>query len=194
MANPNTAFGLWPERKVSGAYWTGGANMYFVPSTDSNNIFLGDPLIPTGAGDANGVPAVQLATAGSSNYTIGPMVGIVNGGEPIVSVTRDLPIYRQASVGTYILIADDPDLMFKIQSNGTSVAGDTMANANLVSGSGSTVTGYSGWQLNESTVNTTATLQLRVLWPMRTTDNVIGANTKWLVQINLHSLSNTTGI
>ncbi len=194
MANANTAFGLWPERKVSGQPWSGAANIYNVPSTYGSNLFLGDPMIPTGTSDANGIPNVTLATAGGSNYTIGPFIGIVNGGEPIVSVTRDLPIYHTASTQQYILVADDPELMFRIQEDGTGVASNSSANANLASGSGSTVTGQSGWLLSTSSVNTTATLQLRLLRPLATPDNAIGLYCKWMVRINLHSLTNTTGI
>ena len=193
MANANTALGLWPERKVSGQPWSGAGNIYYIPSSDANNYYLGDPLIPTGAADANGIPVVQLATAGASNYVLGPMVGIVNGGEPIIPVTRDLPIYRQASVSQYILVMDDPEMLFSIQENGNMGAGAAWSNANLVSGTGSTVTGYSGWQLNSSSSATTATLQLRVLTPLRQSNNAVGTNAKWLVRINLHALVGTTG-
>lgn len=194
MANANTAYGLWPERDIYGRNWSGAANTYAIPSSYGSNLYLGDPLVPTGSSDANGIPYLTLATAGTSNYTIGPMVGIVNGGDPIVSVTRDLPIYHTASTLQYILVADDPSLLFKIQEDGNGGANSSMANMNLASGSGSTVTGYSGWQLSSSSVATTSTLQMRLMWPMRTPDNAVGTNCKWLVKINLHSISNPTGV
>lgn len=195
MANANAPFGLWPERQTSGQYWTGAANTYFIPSSYGSNLFLGDPMVPTGTSDANGIPGVTLATAGSSNYTLGPIVGIVSGGEPIIPVTRDLPIYHPASTGQYVLIADDVDMMFKIQEDGNAGTNASFGNANLVAGSGSTVTGYSGWQLQSSSVATTNTLQLRILWPLRVSNNTPGTtNSVWLVTINLHSLSNTTGV
>ena len=198
MANADIATGLWPVRKTSGQYWTGAANIYNIPSSYGSNLFLGDPMIPTGTSDANGIPNVTIATAGTSNYLIGTFVGIVNGGEPIVSVTRDLPIYHQASTQQYILVADDPELMFRVQEDGLGgAAGVTAssANANLIAGSGSTVTGMSGWMLDSSTVNTTATLQVRILRPVQAPDNDATLTlAKWLVRINLHSLTNTTGI
>ena len=194
MANTNNALGLWPERKVSGQPWSGAANIYYVPSTYATALYLGDPVVPLGTADANGIPIVQLATAGSSNNLVGCMVGIVNGGEPIIPVTRDLPIYRQASVSTYILVVDDPEMLFSIQESANMGAGAAWSNANLLSGTGSTVTGYSGWQLDSSTSNTTNTLQMRVLTPLRQANNVVGTNCKWLVRINLHSLTSTTGL
>lgn len=197
MANASFPTGLWPVKDTSGRVWTGAANLYFVASSLATGVFIGDPLIPTGTSDANGVPGVTLATAGSSNFTIGPMVGISNGGDPIVPITRDMPIYRPASVGQYILVADDPNLMFKVQEDsvgGAASVNASMNNANLVAGAGSTVTGYSGWQMQSSSVATTNTLQLRVLQLLREADNAPGVAAKWLVKINLHSLTNLTGI
>ena len=195
MANTDIATGLWPVRKVSGEYWTGAANIYNVPSSYASNLFLGDPMIPTGTSDANGIPNVTLATAGTSNYLIGCFVGIVNGGDPIIPVTRDLPIYHTASTQQYILVADDPQLLYAIQEDGNAGVNASSANANLASGSGSTTTGYSGWELSSSSVATTATLQMRVLRPYNIPNNdATLTNAKWLVRINLHSLVNTTGI
>lgn len=198
MANANTPFGLWPSRDTSGRVWNGAANIYYVATTLGTGVFLGDPVIPTGTSDANGIPGVTLASAGGGAYQIGPMVGIVNGGEPIITVTRDMPIYRPASTAQYILVADDPNLLFKMQEDsvGGSLSADAAsANVDLISGTGSTATGYSGWLLDSSTVNTTNTLQMRLIRFLQETDNTVAsANSKWLCRINLHSLSNTTGI
>jgi hypothetical protein len=199
MANPNTPRGLIPYRYTSGAPYNGSANIYAVASDYAVALYLGQPLVATGASDANGIPYVQTATAGSAAYTLGPMVGIVDGGNPVVAVVQNLPIYHPASTLQYILVADDPNLLFWIQedSAGGAVAMATagMKNADLVAGSGSTATGWSGWMLDSNTVNTTNTLQLRLISGLQEADNTMGANyAKWLVKINLHSLTNTTGV
>lgn len=199
MANANVARGLIPYRRYDGSYWNGSANIYYVPSTYATALYIGDPLVATGASDANGIPVVGIATAAGGAYTIGPMVGIVNGGEPVIAVTRDLPIYHPASTSQYILVADDPNLLFMMQEDsvGGSIAMATAGtkNVDLIAGSGSTVTGYSGWQLDSSTIQTTATLQMRLMRGLNQPDNVMAsANAKWLVKINLHSILNTTGI
>ena len=68
-------------------------------------------------------------------------------------------------------------------------------NVNLVSGTGSTITGISGWQLNSSTLATTATLQMKVIRGLEQADNnVTLANAKWLCRINLSALTNPTGV
>lgn len=201
MANANTPRGLIPYRRYDGSLWNGSANIYYVPSTYATALYIGQPLVATGASDANGIPVVQTATAAGGAYTIGPMVGIVSGGTPVIGITRDLPVYHPASTSQYILVADDPNLLFWIQEDsvGGSIATATAGtkNADLVAGTGSTVTGYSGWMLDSSTINTTNTLQLRIMSALQQVDNVVGTSdsyAKWLVKINLHSVLNTTGV
>lgn len=202
MANANIATGLTPIDD-NGTPWSGQFHLYSVPASQGTAIFRGDPVIPLGGVDAFGVPLVGLATAGSSNYLLGAMVSVVNGpagGGAVAQnpLTRDLPTYHQASTVGYILVADDYDQRFVIQED--SVGGAMAAasvgwsNANLVSGSGSTTTGYSGYQLQSSSLNTSNTRQLRIVELLRSPDNVVGVNAKWVVMINLHSRWNQTGI
>ena len=199
MANANNAKGLIPVQHLNGSPYNGAARKYYVPSTYAVALYLGLPLIATGASDGNGVPVVAVATAGGGAYTIGPMVGIVDGGDPVVAITRDMPLYHQASTSQYILVADDPDLVFEIQEDsvGGSIAMATAGtkNADFIAGAGSTVTGYSGWMLDSNTINTTNTLQMRLLQGVERPGNIMAsANAKWLVNINLHSRRNTTGV
>jgi len=69
-------------------------------------------------------------------------------------------------------------------------------NANFVSGSGSTTTGFSGYQLQASSVATTNTLDLKIMRALNQSDNAIGGttntnmNAKWLVKINNHQYAN----
>lgn len=189
MANANSPRGLVPYRRYDGQAWSGGANIYYVSGAYASNIFVGDPVITVDSqNDANGVPAVQLATAGGSSTPIlGAMIGIVAGGDPQVAITRDMPLYRPASTAMYILVADDPALLYMVQEDsvgGSIAATGSSKNASLVSGAGSTVTGYSGWQLQSSTAATTNTLQMRILRPLPETDNALGTNAKWLVKPN----------
>jgi hypothetical protein len=197
MSNISNPRGLIPYKQRSGAPYNGAANVYYVPASYGSAIYVGDPVITAHASnDANGIPAVTLATAGSSDYVTGAMVGIVSAGRPIIPVLQGSPVYHPASTAQYILVSDDPELLYWIQDDGTgsSPTGWPSQNANLVSGSGSTVTGYSGWQLAGSTVNTTNTLQLRIQRPLPETDNdSTSANAKWLVSLNLSQVLNATG-
>jgi len=197
MANSNTPFGLRPIRHRNGAPYNGAATRYYIPASDSTAVYLGDPMILAGSADANGIASVTKATAGSGAYMLGPVVA-VDPSEGAGASGRDSTTYRAASTERYVWVADDPDLVFVVQEDGVGgalAAADVGLNADWIAGSGSTVTGLSGAQLDTSTKATTATLQLRILGFSQMVDNEPGsANAKVLVSINLHSLRNTTGI
>ena len=199
MANANVARGLIPYRMFDGGYYNGSNDIYFVPSSYGTALFIGDPVdVISSSNDANGIPAVQLATVGSP--ILGVVVGIVDGGEPIVTVTRDLAISHPASTKQYLLVTTARDLIFEVQDDASAQARAPNQwagrNANLVAGSGSTVTGFSGWQLAASTVATTNTLDLHIIRPLSQADNVVSSvantnmNAKWLVQLNNYRLDN----
>lgn len=206
MANNNIPRGLIPYRDAYDGYRTGGMGLYFIPATDANNIFVGDPMVPTGASDRYGIPVVARATAGAGNPILGPMVAVAPGGPntQVIAVTRDIPVYRPGGTAQYVLIDHDPDSLFMIQDDSGGVLGPSpipiatvgMKNANLLAGAGSTFTGYSGWQLNSATVAAaTPTAQLRIMRLLMQEDNEGGlAHAKWLVKINLHVLLEPNGI
>ena len=200
MANSNTPFGLRPIND-NGTPWSGQGRMVAFPTSQAANNFLGDPLVALGGTDAFGVPLVGIASAGATNVILGGFIGICNG--PAGSgftVTQDLPVYRQASIANYGFICDDPNQLYAIQedSNGGAIAASAagFANANLVSGSGSTATAFSGWQLQSSSVSGSAnpTYQLRILGLLRGPDNAIGNYARWTVRLNLPALWSATGL
>jgi hypothetical protein len=203
MANINAPAGLLPISD-NGTPWSGQGRLYNVASGTAVNIFIGDPVVATGASDAYGVPVCTIATAGDSNEVVGAMIGIANGpaglaGNAASTVTRDLPVYRQASISNYIFVADDPNQLFAIQED--SVGGSIpttaggLSNGNLVSGSGSTYTGRSGWMLDSSTVGVGATTnQLRILGLLRAPGNALGNYATWVVRLNNGQLWSTTGV
>lgn len=192
MANGNAARGLVPLRHKNGAPYNGACTRYYVGTGETNNLFVGDPVIVSGSGDAAGVPGVVLATAGATNYLTGAIVGIES-----LTPTAILTNYHVGATAGYVLVADDPDLVFEIQEDGLGAplaVTDISENADLIAGSGSTYTGSSGWQLDSSTHGTGATKQLRILGLEQRPDNAIGIYGKWLVEINLHSQRNATGV
>lgn len=205
MPNANVPRGLIPYRRIDGENWSASGNIYFIPAGYAQNVFIGDPVIGVhGSNDANGVPAINLATAGSSNPVLGAVGGIVAAGDPQVAVTRDQPIYHPLSTAQYVYVIDDPFALFWIQDDASAQATApnqwSSQNANLVAGSGgSTTYGYSSWQLQASSVNTTNTLQLRIIRPLPETDNIVSnvantnMNAKWLVKINIHQMLQATG-
>lgn len=200
MANSNIATGLQPIGD-NGTPWSGQYMLVAFPSSQSGNIFRGDPLFALGGTDAWGVPLVGIASAGATNVVLGSFGGIQDGPSGSgFTVTRDLPVYRQASIANYGICFTDPNQLYVIQEDsvGGAIAAATggMANGNLVAGAGSTTTGMSGWQLQSSGVSSSAnpTFQLRILSTLRGPDNAIGVNCKWVVRLNLPQLWGLGGV
>ncbi len=108
------------------------------------------------------------------------------------AATRDSLTYRAASTQRLVRVAP-PNLIYEIQevSGGTPLtANDIGLNANFVVGSGSTVTGYSGVELNNATEATNNTLDLQIVDFVNRADNEIGEHAKWLVRINRSQRAN----
>ena len=79
-----------------------------------------------------------------------------NAGELVITLLQNQTPYLAAGQAAYIYVADDPNLVFAVQEDsvgGAMVAGASSRNADLVAGSGSTVTSMSGWQLTASSLN-----------------------------------------
>lgn len=191
MANTSAPRGLVPVRYASGAPYNGACNRYFVPASDGTALFNGDPVIINGTGDTNGVPGCIIATAGATNRITGVVVGF----EPLTTPTTPLG-YRAASTACYVLVADDPNLLFEIQEDavgGALAVTDIGLNADLVAGTGSTYTKQSAWQLDTSTKGTGATLQMRIDSFQQRVDNEVAANAKVLVRINLPTQTGAAG-
>jgi hypothetical protein len=189
--------GIRPYAYMSGAPYNGAYRTYYVPASNATALYIGDPVITlSNSADANGVPAVGIATAGAGNYITGSVVGITNNaGQLVIPLLQSSTVYLPAGQAAYIGVADDPFLLFLVQEDsvgGALAAGAASRNASMVAGAGSTITGMSGWQLQSSSLNTTAQ-QLRILEPLQETGNSIGQYCDWLVKINQSQMLNTTG-
>jgi hypothetical protein len=114
MANTNRPFGFSPWRFRNGSAWNGQANVYYIPSTDSTNYFIGDPVKSAAGMDANGVPACIIA--GGTDTVRGVIVGFLSAppSASLVGSALSLETVRApASTVRYALVADSPDIIFK---------------------------------------------------------------------------------
>lgn len=176
------AFGLRPVRYKSGAPYNGAANTYYVPASDSTALFVGDPVIIAGSADANGVASITRAAAGDR------ITGIVVGFTANPNDTTDGALetgYRAASTEAYVLVADDPALVFEAEEDavgGALAAADVGLNVDVIAASGSTVTKKSGYLLDSST-KATGSFQLRIVGFSQRVNNVIGSDPLVLVSI-----------
>lgn len=193
------AFGLRPVRYKDGAPYNGATNLYYVPASDGTALYVGDPVVVAGSGDANGVPSVTRAAAGA-NIT-GAVVGFAP--KPYGAAGTDSGVnlgYRAASTEDYVLVADGVGLIFEAmedQVGGALAAADIGLNVDLVAAAGSAYTKQSGYLLDSSTKATTSA-QMRIVGLSPRVDNVIGnTDAVWLVSIieSAHApASGTTGV
>jgi len=174
VANTNLVAGLQPISRVDGAKQSGASRMYFVPASQTNALFVGDPVVKvTGSANARGVNGVDLATAGSNAVVTGVVTGFVGASaagstdEPSLYGVSQGNVYRPASTNKdfYVLVNDDPEQLFSVQVTGTATlaVADVGKNFNLVSGAGSAATGLSGWTVSNTAVSAGATGQVNVI-------------------------------
>lgn len=206
MSSVSRINGFRPVKTNVGPY-TGQANVYFVPASDSTVIMVGDAVKFLGdARAATGVPTVTRITAGT-DIPVGIVVGILFSGmgdAQNIPPVNDLntPIYRRASTDRYLLVADDPNLVYEVQYEGTSVAAATITanvglNGNFLTTAGSTTSGSSGMQLATAGLATTATLPLKIVGFPNRPDNIPGDTYfSYYVKLNSSTLGSlgTTGV
>lgn len=205
MANANKPMGLSPHSYLGGAKWNGQATVYSLLVGDTSNAYaIGDPVSLAGSGDAAGIPNIVLTTAGDAHPLLGAVVGLapasnlyggaIGAGAPQFGSVIVPAGTRTATI--YLLVADDPDILYAVQEGGAGTAlatGDLGANINLLSGANN---GYaSGWLLDNNSKGTTATFQMQLLRLLQTADNTFGSFAKWLVRVNNHHFkAGTTGV
>ncbi len=212
MANTNKPFGFSPWRMISGAPWNQQVNVYYIPSSDTNRYFIGDPVKSAATMDANGVPGVTLA-AGTDTVR-GVIVGIlpVFPG-PVTSLQGTTLALEQVAILTstgktqayYVLVADDPAIIYKVQaSNGSNKAGITIAasaNKNCSFTANTATTGaFSNAVIDVTTLDTTSTLNVKLMGLINdptsnsgviTTDTT-GDYAVWSCMFNQHELMGGT--
>jgi hypothetical protein len=194
MANANTPFGLRPVAELNNGPYSGGVRQYSVAAGNGTAIFIGDLVTLAGTSQfINGQTFQDVVQSATGDVFTGVVVGVLND-------TRDSLIYRAASTQRILLVNDDPNAVFEIQqvSTGTPItANDIGLNANVVVGSGSTVTGQSGMTLDNTTEANTNTLDLKIVGMPNRADNDPGtavgtgeASSKFYVRINRHRFVN----
>lgn len=188
MANVSRINGLRPVRTLSGTPFK--IEEMCLVTGDNTATFVGDLVKLSGTGHTDGTPAVAQCAAGEA--AIGVIIGFAP--EP----TNLNLLYRTASTLRKCFVAVGTDVVYEIQEDsdgGAMAVTDIGKCGDVVVGSGSTTTGFSGMQLDSSNVQAVdAGGQLRVLRLVPREDNEIGTNAKWEVVIAEHSLLGATDI
>jgi len=201
MPNLNAPKGFQPSRYLNGTSWNGQTNVYCIPAADASAYAVGDPVKSAAGGDANGVQYVQKAAG--TDAVRGVIVGVfpVAPGVPSLrGVTVDLAsqvIPTAKAKDYYVMVVDDPAVIFEIQDDGLNALTATACNKNA-SFTVANPTGLSQLSasvLNTGSVATTNTLNLKIMGLIQRDDNAFGLNAKWVVKFNLHELlGGTAGV
>jgi|TARA_R100000278_G_scaffold121531_1_gene105717 hypothetical protein len=197
MANANTAFGLRPIGLAGSGVNSTGVTQYEIASDNTNAIYQYAIVVPLAAG------VIDQAgdTAGGTTQALGVLMGVeyqdsvqkkpvfINywPGANSVSVDTNFPVKA--------FVADNPNQLFKVASDASltdraTALATVFANASLGTSarSGSTSTGSSSGALGVSTVNTTATLPLRIVGILddEANSDFTAAGIPLIVRLNAH--------
>ena len=196
MANVNVAFGLRPVGVVGSAPNSTGTTEYRIASNNTNAIYQGAPVIPLNTGFIDRV--------GNAN---GGTVGILGvfWGCTYVSSTTGKTVWSNYWPGSgasstfpvTAFVYDNPLQTFVIATSNLNTSWDTeaelraavFANANFAGGqSGSAITGISSATLDVQTIDTTNTLNLRIMGIQQDPENsdFSVAGIPVLVRLNNH--------
>lgn len=187
-AAPN---GLQPINLIGGRPYAGSTRQISIASGTTANIFFGDIVKLVAAG------VVQKDTGTAACTPVGVFVGCT-----YTDPGSEQKTFKQywpggtVSSDAMAYVVDDPDVLFKIQGDATVTQAMLGANFAVVQTAGSTGTGNSKVALDASTVNTTASLPLRLVDFVNGPSSAIGdAFTDCIVKWNAgHQYNNTTGV
>jgi hypothetical protein len=205
MANFVQPRGFVPVRYLNGAAWSGGGNMYYIPSSDTNQYNPGDVVLTAAVGaDANGIPAVTKNTTGTG-VVRGVLIGVLkaNPNNPsLVGTNIDLTVQNIPAAKTqayYVLVVDDPKVVYQIQDDGITtanlVAASVGLNASFTVANPTAPAQNSATVLLSSSFATTAGLTVKIFGLSQIPNNAFGANATWDVIFNQHEFQgNTAGV
>jgi hypothetical protein len=198
MANINQPKGFVPSRYQNAQIYNGASNVYCIPAADVNQFNVGDAVKTTAGGDANGIPYITKALG--TDMVRGVITGLLVPGlnnPSLVGTNLDLTLQNVPATklkAYYVLVADDPDLLFELQDDGLTALTNTACNKNA---SFTVVNPTSPGQnsasvLSTASIGTVSTLNLKLLGLVQKPNNTFGANALWVVKFNLHEFNSPT--
>jgi hypothetical protein len=181
MANVDKAFGL---RALGNLSATGAQAQYgyTIADNQAGAIFQGDLVTVYDGYLVQFDPATHTAA-----------VGVFNGCN-YIDPTTGKPTWKNYYPGSVNItqgtiaadVLDDPSQLFTIQCDDGFVQANIGKNADVVVGTGNTVTGVSAMELDSSTIAKTAALNLKIVGLYNVPGNDFGTNAVAVVKINEH--------
>lgn len=200
MASTSTPYGLRAVNLLGGQSYAGSVRLISIAASYNVSIQVGDPVVIVAAGTIERMNATTTATTvtntGGTNGFAGVFVGCQYTDATTGFTTRQTYVAGNTATDIMAFVVDDPDALFQLQANGTLAQATLGANAALIqTTAGASTYVPSGLQLQISSVNTTATLPIRIVDFVNAPGSTIGdAFTDVIVRINTHVQRQTTGI
>lgn len=202
MANVIAPSGFTVIKSVG--MYTGQNNVYYIPSTDTNQYGIGDAVKTVAGGDTNGIPAVTKSTGVSGEYQRGVIVGVLPVQAVGIPSLQGLPLQLEninipatKTRAYYVFVEDDPNALFEIQDDGSTALTAAACNKNALftPTNPTSPVQISATVLAGATIATTAAFPLKIMGlsqrPAGNLPNTLGAYARWVVKFNLHDLSSS---
>lgn len=170
MANVDNAHGLRPLGVCASSPNPPRTQRMLKDASEATAVFIGDAVNR----EADGNIEAASATPGTTLYSG-------------VSLS-----YSAALTLGYHLVVTGPDALYEIQDNNDTdgfVDADMGLNCNLELNAGNATTKISGHELDESTIQTTNTLDMKLLELLGVPDNAAGAWSRVVVMFNKHRMA-----
>lgn len=206
FVNPNKPAGLSPVRYLNGAKYDGKAQSYAILAANTNPFYIGDivKMVQGGAStaaDANGIPAITLATTGGTTIGVIISIGTLPPGASMVNPSNQNITNRPTgaqSINYYAMVSDDPNIIYEVQEGGT---GTNYTNAAVgryapfIYAAPATGVAVSGTQLDSTSAAVTGPSDLyihrfapRIDNHFVTSPSTGGGSQKWWVLLGKHQL------
>jgi hypothetical protein len=192
MANVVEKYGLKPVRKLDGSPFINAQNRYRIAANYGTPIYQGDLVQPVAGG------GIERAVANTSEMVVGVFNGVF-----YTDPTTQKPTWKNYYPGTVnasdivATVIDDPNVVYKIDSDGAFAAADIFKNFAITTATGNTLTGISEVQMDYSVSGLTTSgtvLQAIDISQDVSNDDAGSANVDVLVRINNHFYSQGTGL
>ena len=190
MANISKINGFKPVKHITGAPYSGQANIYAVKSGEK--FVAGDPVKLSAGASQGGVAEVTVATNDAA--VLGVVVGVVPAKmDPVTgkmsagSISLDTPVsVTGGSTPAFVLVADSPDIIYEVQKTSFTATDVGTAGGFDFAGTqgGDATTGTSGFYVTD-----TATGVVQVLGLVQRVDNEAGAYAKVLARFNSNNFA-----
>ena len=186
MASTAAPYGLRPVNLIGGQPYAGSTRLIKINNAYAANIFYGQPVSINSSG-------VVVADTGTSNVAATGVVGVFVGctyTDPNLKYKIFKQYWPTGTVATdaYAYVVDDPDVVMQVQADDAVTQAALGANIGLSTFAGDTATGNSETSADVASINTTATLPLRIVGFVDGPESAVGdAFTDILVKWNMPS-------